>query len=147
MAPTNLRANDQSAKQMLLNCGSINLRLVLSSVSTLSRSLSNLTTTPESQPHLAKIANNNTTAILETGAEISAFHTNLDKPPTEKSMVTVIQPNGETSTPLGTRQYMVAGIPITAHIFRPTQIRNPSSQLTIYVHTEQSSRLKAQGPQ
>ena len=70
----------------------------------LSRSMSHLTTTPESQPHLAKIANNNTTAILETGAEISAFHTNLDKPPTGKSMISVIQPNGETSTPLGTRQ-------------------------------------------
>ena len=84
-----------------------------------------LTTTPETQAHLAYTADTNTTAILDTGAEISTFHANANTPPTRRSMTTVIQPNGETSTPLGTRQYTVAGIPFTAHIFQPAQIRNP----------------------
>ena len=94
-------------------------------LSTLSRSLSHLTTTPETQTHLAYTANTNKTAILDTGAENSAFHANANTPPTGRSMTTVIQPNGETSTPLSTRQYTVAGIPFTAHIFQPAQIRNP----------------------
>ena len=81
----------------------INKSKASTQLSTLSRSMSNLTTTPESQTHLAYTANTKTTVILDTGAEISAFHANADTPPTGRSMTTVIQPNGETSTPLGTQ--------------------------------------------
>ena len=103
----------------------INKSKTSTQLSTLSRSLSHLTTTPETQTHFAYAANTNKIAILDTGAEISAFNANSNTPPTGRSMTTVIQPNGETSTPLGFRQYTVMGIPFTAHIFQPAQIRNP----------------------
>ena len=81
-------------------------------------------TTPTFASHTALTANHKF-AILDTGAEISAFCHSATTPPTGVSTTTIVQPNGAKSKPTGTRQYTVGGIPFLAHMFNPIHIRNP----------------------
>ena len=52
------------------------------------------------------------------------FRSSPLSPPTGPSNTIIIQPNGSTAQPLGTRSYSVAGLPIQAHIFNENDIRN-----------------------
>ena len=90
--------------------------------STLSRSYFTLSTTPDPTSHLAWTANH--TAYLDSGAEVSVFRSSPLSPPTGPSNTIIVLPNGEKAQPLGTRSHSVAGLPITAHIFNETDIRN-----------------------
>ena len=72
----------------------------------------------------------NQTAILDSGAELSAFRLYPHLPPTGPSSTSIILPNGTTAQPLGTRAYTVAGIPIRAHIFKKEDLH--SSLISAY---------------